>query len=273
MAPSHKSLEQALLRYRAEAFTDDDVAGCTGLPPRSTRELIKCGAIRTRSEKRGAGYIRTFDATTFKRVAIVAALNNAGFSLKLAGQIAYLLPSDNVLYELYDPIYVLCDTTASVDRNELPPRLAAPKFDWFDADKPASGDPQNDWLLEIYDGRFVAVVFQHLSRVLIYGDLRIAGAAFVSWWPFQAQIDPEFWSGADVRPRWEGRRLADRINPKFLDYKYERHDARKDPLMVKALAAARRPIFKTTINMTLAIQLALRRYLGLDPLLTDEAGS
>ena len=35
--------------------------------------------------------------------------------------------------------------------------------------------------------------------------------------------------------------------------------------MLEARAAARRPIFKTSINITLAIRIALRRYLGLEP--------
>ncbi len=66
---------------------------------------------------------------------------------------------------------------------------------------------------------------------------------------------------------------ADRINPKFLDYRYECHDGDDDPLARMGYAAAWHPIFKTTINMTLAVRLALRRYLGLEPPLLDGSGS
>jgi hypothetical protein len=270
MALSDDRLRTALHRYRGGVFSDADVTRCTELSARSIRELIKRGAVRTLSEDRGAGRIRTFDATTFKRLALLAAINEAGFSLTLAGQMAYLLPSDNLLYQTYDPITVLFDTTVNVDRGHgLPPRLEMPKFDWFDPDKPATADPDNDWLLEIYDGRFVALVFQRRRGNLIYGDLRKAGTQFVSWWPFQAQLQLNDLSstGADVAPKWEGRRSsADRIDPRFLDYRYENHDSDDDPLTRMACAAAQRPIFTTTINMTLAIRLTLRRYLGIEPL-------
>jgi hypothetical protein len=266
MATFDNGLE-ALRRYREDAFTDADVTACTGCSERSIRQLIKVGAVRTRSEERGAGHIRKFDAATFKRLAVAAALNRAGFSLALSGQLAYLLPSDQLLYERYDPINVLFDTSLSVDPNTgLPPRLEAPRFDWFDPDKPATADPKNDWLLEIYDGRFVAQVAQEGRLKHVYGDLRKAGTEFVSWWPFHAQLNsfPSLDTDTDTSPKWEGRRLwADRIDPKFLNFHFERHDTDDDPLMYEGYAAAQRPIFKTSINITLAIRLALRRYLGL----------
>jgi hypothetical protein len=268
MASRNGRLSKALRRYQAGVFTDADVTRCTELSARSIRELIKRGAVRTLSEDRGAGRIRTFDATTFKRLALLAAINEAGFSLNLAGQMAYLLPSDDLLYRTCDPINVLVDTTVSVDRgHEFPPRRERPRFDWFDPEKPATADPENDWLLEIYDGRFVALVFQHRRGTLIYGDLRNAGTEFVSWWPFQAQLIDYPSVNGDVAPKWEGKRLsADRIDPRFLDYRYENHDDYDDPLKRMGYAAAQRPVFTITINMTLAIRLALRRYLGIEPL-------
>jgi hypothetical protein len=264
-------LRKALLRYSEGVFTDEDVTRCAGLSARSIRELIKVGAVRTLSDDRGAGRIRTFDATTFMRLAVVAAINDAGFNLNLAGQMAYLQPSDNLLYRTYDPINVLFDTTVSVDRGrELPPILQNPRFDWFDPDKPATVDPEHDWLTEIYDGRFVAQVAQNRRFKSIYGDLRKAGSEFVSWWPFQAQLIDYFSGNADVAPKWEGKRLsADRISPKFLNYRYENHDSADDPLKRMGYAAAQRPIFATTINITLVIRLALRRYLGIEPSLPD----
>jgi hypothetical protein len=259
--------EQALARYRQNEFTDADVTACTGLSARSIRHLKKIGAVCTLSEDRGAGHIRRFDAKTFKRLALASTIHQSGWSLALAGQLAYLLPGDSLLYERHDPINVLFDTTLSVDSHgELPPRLEPPRFDWFDPDKPASLDPENDWLLEIFDGRFVALVFNRRRGPLFYGDLRKAGTAFVSWWPFQSHTSAVFSTDADVGPKWEDPRLAaDRIDPRFLNYREERHDDDDDPLMLSARAAAERPVFKTSINITLAIRLALRRYLGLEP--------
>jgi len=112
----------------------------------------------------------------------------------------------------------------------------------------------------------VALVFNRRRGPLFYGDLRKAGTAFVSWWPFQSHTSAVFSTDADVGPKWEDPRLAaDRIDPRFLNYREERHDDDDDPLMLSARAAAERPVFKTSINITLAIRLALRRYLGLEP--------
>ena len=82
-----------------------------------------------------------------------------------------------------------------------------------------------------------------------------------------------FLTDADVAPKWEDpRSQANRIDPKFLNYRYERHDGETDPLMREARAAAQRPVFRTSINISLAIRLALRRYLGLEPPLTQDVG-
>ncbi len=266
MTPSD-SFEQALARYQGNEFTDADVTACTGLSARSIRQLIKVGAVRTLSEDRGAGHIRRFDATTFKRLALASAIHDAGLSLTLAGQLAYLLPGDARLYAHCDPINVLCDTRLSADPNSVPPpRLETPWFDWFDPDKPATADPENDQLLEICDGRFVALAFKRRSEPLFYGDLRNAGTEFVSWWPFQSHTSAIFSTDADVAPKWEDPRSpANRIDPKFLNYRYEGHDGETNPLMREARATAQRPVFKTSINISLAIRLALRRYLGIEP--------
>jgi len=88
------------------------------------------------------------------------------------------------------------------------------------------------------------------------------------------QLDAAFSTETGVIPKWAGKRQrADRIDPRFLDYQFENHDRFGDPLLNAGYAAAWRPIFTTTINLSLAIRLALRRYLGLDPLLTEEAWS
>ena len=261
------SFEHALARYRRTEFMDAEVTACTGLSARSIRQLIKVGAVRTRSEDRGAGYIRRFDATTFKRLALASAIHDAGLSLTLAGQLAYLLPGDARLYARYDPINVLCDTRLGADPTSgLPPRLETPTRDWFDCDKPAMTDPDTDRLLEIYDGRFVALVFKGQDEPLIYGDLREEGTAFVSWWAFQSHTSAVFSTDADVAPKWEDpRSSANRIDPKFLNYQFEHHDDETDPLMREARAVAQRPVVKTSINITLALRLALRRYLGIEP--------
>jgi hypothetical protein len=51
-----------------------------GLSVRALRELIKVGAIRTTTERRGPGRIRLCDATAVKRAAVIGSLNRSGFS-------------------------------------------------------------------------------------------------------------------------------------------------------------------------------------------------
>ena len=56
-----------------------------------------------------------------------------------------------------------------------------------------------------------------------------------------------------------------------LGYQFEHHKAKNDPLSIAAEAAVRSPVLKTTINPTLAIRKALRRYLGIEPALPNPA--
>ena len=124
------TFENRLSAYASGEFTDQDVTSCTGLSVRSWRELIKTGAVRTATEKRGRGRIRTCNATTFKRTALIAATNAVGYSLAVAGRLAYLLPSDQVLYSICDPILILLDPAAERDpKTGLRPRLKVPKAD------------------------------------------------------------------------------------------------------------------------------------------------
>jgi DNA-binding transcriptional MerR regulator len=262
MTPPEIKLRKGLRRFKAGVFTDADVTRCTGLSARSVRHLIKVGAVRTLSTDRGAGRIRTFDATTFKRLAVVAAIHDTGFSLQLAGQLAYLLPSDDLLYRTHDPINALSDTAGLEHDRDHPPRSERAK--WFDPDVPAAVNPENDWLVEIYDSRFVALVAQNKRLRSIYGDLRRGGTQFVSWSPAHAQLVEYFSTNTEVAAKWEGRRQsADQIDPRFLNYKFEDHV--DDPLASAGHAAKWRPISTMTINVSLAIRLALRRYLDIEP--------
>jgi hypothetical protein len=250
---------------------------CQELPPKSPG-AIKVGAVRTVTEDRGPGRVRLCDANTFKRAAVIAALNRARFSLAVAGRIAYFLPLDTLLYAIWDPCTVLSQGGADADPDTgLPLRLKQPKADWFDPDKPAKADSENDWLIEIYEGRFVGIIYSGEDESSIFGDLRDEGTYFVSWFPFHRQ--PQVSSATeeiarallpykigDIVPKWADPIMwSDRLNPDFLDYQYEDHGSDGDPLVIAAEAAARSPLFKTTVNVTLAIRKALRRYLGIEP--------
>jgi len=265
--------DDALRRYRADRFTDDDVTRCTGLTVRAWRELIKIGAVRTVTDQRGPGRVRLCDATTFKRAAVIAAINAAGFNLPTAGRTAYFVPFEELVFAVWDPNTILFMHDTSLDSaSGLPRRWPVPKADWFDADKPAEADPANDWLVEIYDGRFVGAVYGipgEPTLKFIYGDLRNEGTTFVAWLPYHQQrpvfdeLQKTFVE--TFTAKWnQPHAWSSRLDQKFLNYRYENHDAEDDPLRLTAEATARSPVFKSTINITLAIRKALRRYLGLE---------
>ena len=271
-------LREALSHYCTGAFTDHDLIRCTGLRERGLRELIKVHAIQTITEGSGRGQVRLYGPTTLKRVAGVTALNQAGFSLEISGRITFPLPLQDMLYGVFDPRTVVMDILEPVDpATGLPRLLKTPLADWFNPDKPAIADPKNDFLIEVYDRRFVGLVHAALAQPMIYGELRDGGTSYVAWYPFLAQ--QRYFPGAIkelqriLHPRtmreyvakWSSLELPDEIDPGFLNYHYEKHDTDDDPLCIEAEATARSPLFKISVNLTLAIRKALRRYLGIDP--------
>jgi hypothetical protein len=273
------NLDQALRRYREGQFSDADVTQCTGLSKRSYRELIRTGAVCTITEDRGRGLVRLCDATVFKRCAIIAALNEAGWSLAVAGQIALALPFRSLLYETCDPLRILLESWAHVDpQSGLPSRVECPRVDWFDPEKPAKADPKTDWVMEIYESRFVGVKYTTGGKSIIFGDLRDRGASFVGWYPCDAREEflrseiaklskervPEGVAQADFVETWEDPTPWSKDFARH-GYRYERHDSNHDPLRLAAEAMAHDQLYKSTINVSLAVRKALRRYLGIEP--------
>jgi hypothetical protein len=277
-------LEAALRQYRQNRFTDDDVRRGTGLSVRALRELIKVRAIRTLTEGRGPGRVRVCDATVFKRTAVISALNQAGLSLAVAGRVAYFMPFHTLIYSVCDPGTILLDRSADIDsKTGLPPRVQQPIVDWFDPDKPTTANPETDWLIEIYDGRYVAAIYDCNAKngPVIFGDLRKEGARFVAWLPLlrrnritggaigemAGKLLPyhrftDFVADSEEPTKW-------RKELQSLGYEYEKHDPDTDPLCIEAEATARSPLFKTTINITLALQKALRRLIGIERPMTE----
>ena len=138
------SLAERLRDYRVGRFTDEDVVRCTGLSARGWRELIKFGVVRTITENdRGRGHVRLCDAIVFKRAAVIAALSEAGFSLAVAGRIAYFVPFHWSLFEICDPGNVsVRGATVSDTHRVLPLRLRKANANWFNPARPASVDPK-----------------------------------------------------------------------------------------------------------------------------------
>lgn len=255
-------LERALRRFRKDIFTDNDVSRCTGLSPRSVRELIKFGAVRTRSEDRGAGHIRTFDSTMFKRLAVISAVHEASFNLQVAGRVARVLPSADLLYRTHDPISALCETAGPGQDRDYPPRAVRAK--WFKPDEPAAVDAEYDWLLEIFDRRFVALVAQGKRVRMVYGDLRNDGTKFVSWGSIHA-LSVSAATGDGRKPGTQGS-TSDQVDARSVELGSEEREDPDEALVLEASAAKWRPISTMSINASLAIRLAVRRYLDIESL-------
>lgn len=275
-------LDDALRRYGQNCFTDDDVSRGTGLSVRAWRELIKVGAVRTVTERRGPGRVRLCEANVFKRAAVIAALNQIGLSLAVSGRIAYFIPFHTVLYEMCDPGRVLFQTSADADpETGLRPRVKQPRVNWFDANTPAKADPQTDWLIDVYENRFVGVRYRAEDEPAMFGDLRRERTSFVAWLPLHPRAHfmrstiaelakerlPSSNRFVDFVVEWEDPTKGSKELGR-LGYEFEKHDTNDDPLRMAAEAAVRSPLIATTINITLAIRKALRRYLGIEPAAT-----
>jgi len=267
--------DEELRRYRASQFTDEDVVHCTGLSARAWRELIKTRAVATVSQSGGRGRVRLCGHMVLKRAAVIGALNRAGLSLAVSGQIAYFVPFHTLLFELCDPCAILLEHSAAADpQTKLQPRRKKPRASWFTPDRRAAAEPQNDWLLKIYDRRFVAAIYSTKKEPMIFGDLRDGGASFVAWWPRRRNVfemGRVIESFVQERPgilsaaaRWEDPTNWVKDLKQF-GYVYEKHDEDGDPLCMAAEASVRTSTITTTVNMTLAIRKALRRYFGIEP--------
>lgn len=279
------NLNQELRRYRDGQFTDEDVIRCAGLTLRAWRELLSTRLVRTVTEQRGRGRVRLCDATVFKRAAAIAAINRAGFSLAVSSQIAYFWPYHTVLFTVCDPLTILLQSSAALDpRTGLPPRLDRPKTDWFDLGKPAKGEPDRDWLIEIYDGRFVGALYGGTNRPVIFGDLRHEGMSFVDWYPSHSRDQVIGTAIEELSRHLPYHRFVDFVaeyedpskafgSLNRLGYRCEKRGGSNDRLRLAAEDAVRNPIVKVTLNPTLAIRKALRRYLGIEPAMPSaEAG-
>jgi hypothetical protein len=259
------NLQEALRRYRANQFTDQDVTRCTDLSQRKWRELIKDKLVRTVIHRPGRGHVRRCDAITLKRTAVIAALNRAGLSLAVSSGVAFFLPFHTALYEVCDPVLL-----RRAGAGEL-----KTKVHWFDPNRPARAEPESDWRLEIYDGRFVGITYVRENTPVIFGDLRDNGTRFVSWVPSHRK-DQFIGCAIEKLAREFGReKFAEAVaaweDPtrwphelRALGYGYEQR-GEDDPLRTTAAATAKSPLFTTNVNISLAIRKALRRYLGIEP--------
>jgi hypothetical protein len=121
------------------------------------------------------------------------------------------------------------------------------------------------------------VIYDARDPPRIFGDLRNDGAAFMGWWPLRHRV-PRPRMGRviegflrnrsagyfDFVSEWESPALWPK-ELSSLGYRFERHDRDRDPLCIAADTSIRSPLITTSVNVTLAIRQALRRYLKIEP--------
>ena len=208
---------------------------------------------------------------------MIGAINQTGLSLAVSGQIAFWTPFHSVLYEIINSVRMIRAAGAADAQIGVPSPARERPDEWFSARGPAQVDPETDWLVQIYDNRFVGICYQAEDEPVIFGDLREERASFVAWRPLHrgAQFErsaiarlaqerlPSPNRFADFVADWEDPGKS-RKELKQLGYQFEERAA-TDPIRLAADVSVGNPITITTINVSLAIRKALRRYLGLEP--------
>jgi len=149
------------------------------------------------------------------------------------------------------------------------------RTNWFDPNRPAQAEPESDWSVGIYDGRFVGITYVFKQTPVIFGDLRDDGGRFVGWVPSHRKNQFVGCAIEKLAREFGREKLAEAVaaweDPtrwphelRALGYAYEQH-GEDDPLRTTAAATVKSPLFTTNINISLAIRKASRRYLGIEP--------
>jgi hypothetical protein len=245
-------------------FTDGQLTAACELHVDNLRQLITWKAAIPYQRGGGRGRVRLWTLDHVYRISMTASIFNAGFSLKMAHTLAYLLPQD-------DPMY-FCNPDWS-DR-----------FGWFDPKKSRVEPNDRDWYIHVVNGRFLYMYEgltdldiyrkdKHGRQLTYYGKLNRDHTVFKSqrdfahhYAPVDASvddIDPTFselpkWY-ADCMPKWvRPGTSTPEIDPSSLAWEF-------DPSLDEELAndLFTRPKSKLSINLTLALRIAARRVLNL----------
>ncbi len=220
----------------------------TMLTERAQRELAKLSVIQPIPQ--GKTNTRLFDRRAFKRASLVGPLwKQVGLSLQVAGTIIRGAPSlEAFTFDQLDPWEITFDVRFPVDPSTgFPPRrkfkdgstenpFANPA--WFDPSVPPRAEP-GDYLIAIINGRYV-VCGRHgeqLDWLSTYGELSNDMTRFEWWSSFEA---------AEML-QWDVKQVSD------ADHK-------------AAKLAIDSPIAKIELNASLALRVAIRRLLSIDPL-------
>jgi hypothetical protein len=238
-------------------FTDQQLTSACELHVDNLRQLITWKAVIPYQAGGGRGRVRLWTITHVHRISMTASIFHAGFSLRMAHTLAYLMPFDELL-GLYDPL------TLELNRGDW--------CGWFDPNKPRVEPDEYDWYIHVINGRFVYLdvggVPEQPREPMVYGELNRDRALLKSlqdfahcYGPVDADprdvVDPKYLT--EPYAKWESPfRPTPEVDPSSLAWQY---DPNFDEALAKDLFS--RPKSKESVNLTLGLRVAVRRVLGL----------
>jgi hypothetical protein len=207
-----------------------------------------------------------------KRAAVIAHLNRAGLSLGVAGRIVYAAPYlENLEFQVVDPWEVYCDAPPEFSPGEglkiirpVPDRRT-----WFHpAHAPAPF--RTDYFLYIVNSRFVMLGADKPSSP--YGELTPDLTDFI-WWERgmfdvnrerslrngEMRVSVKGWHDHAKPPFGTFESTADPKTTRFTVKKFSEEDE------AAAREASETAVSKLSINASLALRIALRRLLCIEP--------
>jgi hypothetical protein len=232
-----------------ELYTDDQLLEATGLHIDNVRKLVTWGAVRPAKGGRGRGNVRMWYAHTVRHIACVAALVNAGLSVKMAHTLVYLDILGDIFFDIIDP------ETLAMNSGD--------KDGWFDPERPLDPQDDHDFRLIIADGKYVFIHSLTKETPIPKGILADAGTLFRTY------VDFSRYSGSvgddgkvkDLRPKWEMAPGHFEVDPGSLAWQYDK--TLEDETAIDWQTAYSAAVSITTVNLSLACKIAMRRLLNI----------
>lgn len=229
-------------------FTDQQLFEATDLHMANVKRLITWGAVRPAKGGKGRGRVRLWEARAIRHIACVAALIKTGMSLRTAHTIAYLDIAGELFLDLTDP--------------ETHALNGVTDHRWFDPNTPLDPDDDLAFRLYIVDGQylFTRVTSEGLPmpKGVLANDLTVF-QTFVDWGTRGKTImTPE---GAVWAPKWEIAPGVNEVEPESLAWEHDPsldQGGRVDWQQTWSSAVS-----VTTVNLTFACVLAMRRLFGI----------
>ncbi len=235
-------------------YTDEQVTSACDFHVDNLRQLITWRAIVPAQKGGGRGRVRLWTMSDVQRISTIASIFNAGFSLKMAHTLSYLIPVSDFIIGIFDPMVLEMN---GGDRGE-----------WFDPNKPKVGPIDIDLYIIVNNRQYVTLVTK--GCVDHFGELNKDLTLYKTSEDFSRcqgpiSVIPEYLVHIkDERylkeryAKWEDAFRGELIDPKSLAWE---HDPNID--IKNSISVFSRPLTRIQINLTLGVRIAVRKVLGL----------